>query len=209
MQTSENKAENPYLAVVAKKNRNLKKKLDKILQVEQQQAANPSKVLQPEQIALLQSKSSVERSISDLKAVREALEEVAKSLEANASAPTSAPAPTETATQCEGGEVSDVQTATDAVEQAAVSTMTESAEAESNGSAEKKEGEAAGVVDLEAPVRKLLKALHVYERYKSVTGQSLPENVDFFGKSLLGLTSIGAFNDSLSNSTRYALLYLD
>ncbi|RYG96255.1 hypothetical protein EON65_54695, partial [archaeon] len=68
-------------------------RLDKIQQVEQQQASNPTKVLQPEQIALLQSKVSVERSITDLKSVREALEEVAKTLETAAPTPTPTPTP--------------------------------------------------------------------------------------------------------------------
>lgn len=144
-------------------------RLDKIQQVEQQQATNPTKVLQPEQVALLQSKVSVERSITDLKSVREALEEVAKSLESTtpASTPTptpAAPIPTETATQYEGGELTDVHTSTDAVEQSAVSTMTEPAEVEKVVVVEKQE--VASAVDLEGSVRKLLRALHVYERYK-------------------------------------------
>ena len=37
---------------------------------------------------------------------------------------------------------------------------------------------------------KLLKVLHVCSRYEQSVGKSLPPSVDFFGKTLLGMTSI-------------------
>ena len=57
-------------------------------------------------------------------------------------------------------------------------------------------------------ITKLLRALHVYERYKDVTSKQLPDTVDFFGKTLLGLTSITSFQDTLNNSLRVANFFL-
>ena len=42
----------------------------------------------------------------------------------------------------------------------------------------------------EKPLKKLLKVLHVCARYERCTGKPLPESIDFFGKTLLGMTSI-------------------
>jgi hypothetical protein len=65
------------------------------------------------------------------------------------------------------------------------------------------------VQNIDAQLKKLLKALHVYQRYKDVTARALPENVDYFGKTLLGLTSISAFPDTLNSSLRVANLYIN
>lgn len=39
-------------------------------------------------------------------------------------------------------------------------------------------------------LKKLLKVLHVCARYQRCTGKQLPDTIDFFGKTLLGMTSI-------------------
>ena len=62
---------------------------------------------------------------------------------------------------------------------------------------------------LDSKVRKLLKTLHVCLRYKETTLKPLPEKVDFFGKTLLGQTSISGFEETLNNSTKSAGFYLD
>jgi hypothetical protein len=62
---------------------------------------------------------------------------------------------------------------------------------------------------LDSKVRKLLKTLHVCLRYKETTSNPLPEKIDFFGKTLLGQTSISGFEDTLNNSTKSAGFYLD
>lgn len=62
---------------------------------------------------------------------------------------------------------------------------------------------------LDSKVRKLLKTLHVCLRYKETTSKPLPEKIDFFGKTLLGQTSISGFEDTLNNSTKSAGFYLD
>ena len=58
-------------------------------------------------------------------------------------------------------------------------------------------------------VLKLLKVLHVYARYRAITGDLLPEYVDFFGKTLMGETSIKKSHDTVLGSLRSALNYLD
>jgi hypothetical protein len=58
-------------------------------------------------------------------------------------------------------------------------------------------------------IEKIFKALHVCSRYKEVTGKDLPENVDFFGKSLLGLTSIRGFGFTLAETLRSVQVFLD
>ena len=58
-------------------------------------------------------------------------------------------------------------------------------------------------------LKKSLKILHVYSRYKQKTNCELPPNLDFFGKSILGLTSILKFEDSLESSFRILDTYLD
>lgn len=55
---------------------------------------------------------------------------------------------------------------------------------------------------------KLLKALHVASRYGALKGK-LPADVDYFGKSILGLTSIHGFGDTLMHSMRNVGIYLD
>ena len=62
---------------------------------------------------------------------------------------------------------------------------------------------------LDSKVRKLLKTLHVCLRYKETTSKPLPEKIDFFGKTLLGQTSISGFEETLNNSTKSAGFYLD
>ncbi|KAJ1438300.1 hypothetical protein B484DRAFT_214953 [Ochromonadaceae sp. CCMP2298] len=71
--------DNPYLAVVAKKLRNTKKKLDRILNAEAQLSSG--KPLDEEQKVLFASKGAVEKSLADMKALLVALEEVAKEAE--------------------------------------------------------------------------------------------------------------------------------
>ena len=58
-------------------------------------------------------------------------------------------------------------------------------------------------------VLKLLKVLHVYARYRAITGDLLPEFVDFFGKTLMGETSLKKSQDTVLGSLRSALNYLD
>lgn len=66
---------NPYVSVVAKKSRNLHKKLDKILKADTQQKSG--KVLNDEQLILLTTRCSVEKQLADIDSIKALLEEVA------------------------------------------------------------------------------------------------------------------------------------
>ena len=61
----------------------------------------------------------------------------------------------------------------------------------------------------EADLLKILKVFHVVTRYQSITQKNLPEHVDFFGKTLLGQTSIKGFQDTLVASVKSCVNYLD
>jgi hypothetical protein len=57
---------------------------------------------------------------------------------------------------------------------------------------------------------KLLKLFHVCSRYTSLSeGNVLPADINYFGKCLLGETSIDCFSKTLNQSVRNAELYLD
>ena len=69
------KNENPYIAVISKKCRNLKKKLNQIQKVDEQLAIG--KILNEEQRVLLSTRPMFERQLQDLDALKSQLEEVA------------------------------------------------------------------------------------------------------------------------------------
>ena len=66
--------ENPYLQVISRRSRNLKKKLNKVDEAEQKMKSG--KTLNDEQLSLVASKGLVERMLSELDAIRASLEEV-------------------------------------------------------------------------------------------------------------------------------------
>eukprot|EP00599_Poterioochromonas_sp_BG-1_P015958 CAMPEP_0173157972 /NCGR_PEP_ID=MMETSP1105-20130129/16001_1 /TAXON_ID=2985 /ORGANISM="Ochromonas sp., Strain BG-1" /LENGTH=744 /DNA_ID=CAMNT_0014075655 /DNA_START=50 /DNA_END=2284 /DNA_ORIENTATION=+ len=215
--------ENPYVAIASKKHRNLKKKMEKIVKIEQQLASG--KALDQEQLALLNSKKSVEKALADVAALKAQLEEVAKQqLEEQQGKVSAAPETTEEVEEkvevqeteepvVEEQEnvvndtvVAETNTELDfqlRVVQYAVSTMTEpDAETVKANEAKKRQ-------EFEDKISKLLKALHVYQRYKDVTTRNLPDTVDFFGRTLLGLTTISGFQDTLNHSNKVATYYLN
>ena len=64
-------------------------------------------------------------------------------------------------------------------------------------------------VDPQPHLHKLLLVLHVCAKYSSITGKSLPDEVDFFGKNLLGLTSLTRFSEALAQALRGVKIYID
>lgn len=180
--------ENPYVGTVARKLRNLKKKLEKIATYEAQRASG--KALDKEQMALLETKSSLEKSVYDLASIKTQLEEVAKAESDKAANP----------------DVTAVETNTEAVEQVDQGAQSTVADAEAEQQTTPVPENSGNVVEA---VSKLLKLLHVYQRYQNATNSALPENVDFFGKLLLGWTSIKAFPDTLSSSSKVAHFYVN
>ncbi len=69
--------ENPYIACIIRKQRNLKKKYETIMKTEAKFAAK-KETITPEQLVLLATKEDVEKTIADLQGIRTALEEIAK-----------------------------------------------------------------------------------------------------------------------------------
>ena len=158
--------------------------MEKIKQLEER---GPGKPLNEEQQVLVSSKAGVERSLVELDAVKVLLEEVAKEegMKEAKEAILAAPVPI-------------VTIPTPQPEPVIVPVVPKVTEA--NPSEIMKL--------LEIPLKKVLKALHVHARYELKTGKQLPVTVDFFGKALLGMTSIRSFPDTLDASLRSAGLYL-
>ncbi len=63
--------------------------------------------------------------------------------------------------------------------------------------------------NIEQSLSKLFKVLHVYSRYETTTQLALPDEIGFFGLSLLGMTSVGSFQDRLQSSLKQANYYLN
>ena len=58
-------------------------------------------------------------------------------------------------------------------------------------------------------LKRILKALHICTHYQKCLGKPLPPTVDFFGKSLLGMTSILKFPGTLDYSVHCAENYIN
>lgn len=214
--------------------------MEKIVKIEQQLASG--KALDQEQLALLNSKKSVEKALADVAALKAQLEEVAKQQLVGVQCSSSGTAVDISLQEEQQGKVSAAPETTEEVEekvevqeteepvveeqenivndtvaaetnteldfqlrvvQYAVSTMTEpDAETVKANEAKKRQ-------EFEDKISKLLKALHVYQRYKDVTTRNLPDTVDFFGRTLLGLTTISGFQDTLNHSNKVATYYLN
>jgi hypothetical protein len=214
----DSKVENPYVAVIARKHRNLKKKLEKIAKAESQLSLG--KVIDEEQQILLASKKAIEKSVTDLLQLRQQLEEVAKLEEdavrqkelEQATSAASAFGSTANASNFESSEERKgspeaegitVGTFTDfalEIQQLAASTMTEPEETP------------AAPIDLRAEVQpmlvKLMTALNVLQRYESVTGKKMDAKFQYFAQTLLGLTSLSTFQSALDTSVKFADLFL-
>lgn len=157
---------------------------------------------------MLNSKKSVEKALQDVAALKAQLEEVAKQELEGRTDEQQDDKEEDAQPQVEedAAVTANVETNTDAQQQdnVAVSTMTEPV-----SEASKVHDEASRRAELEEKTAKLLKALHVYQRYKDVTTRNLPDTVDFFGRTLLGLTTISAFQGTLQHSARAAGYYLN
>lgn len=179
-------------------------RLERIAKAEQLLAQG--KVLDEEQRVLLSSKKAIEKSVTELLNIKQQLEEVAK-LEESSKKDGSPASTTEVIPEEkeeEDAPAQDATTFTESAEQIAAATMTEVEEPF--------EEPVVPEIDLKEAfnqfIERLIKALHVYERYTHVTSQPLPDTVMYFGRTLLGLTSISSFQDTLNNSIRVAGFYL-
>mmetsp|Transcript_23812 Transcript_23812/g.40540 ORF Transcript_23812/g.40540 Transcript_23812/m.40540 type:complete len:428 (+) Transcript_23812:36-1319(+) len=221
---------NPYLTVVAKKSRNLHKKLDKIVKADLQQQSG--KALNEEQLVLLTTRSSVEKQIADIDGIKALLEEVAAA---------ESPSPDEIASKKSADdarekEVSELKALvansaaevtsckheieqlkhqlseqeTDRVNSERVLLEMQMSLEAAKATAASKPSTSTLTSELQASlqgkINKLLKLFHICARYP---GDRLPADVNFFGKCLMGETSISGFKETLQECTRKAELYLD
>ena len=69
-------SENPYVVVLQKKCRSLKKKLEKVSQVEQSRLQG--KVLDKDQLVLLSSRLDLEKTLAVTEAIKQQMEEIAQ-----------------------------------------------------------------------------------------------------------------------------------
>lgn len=173
-------------------------RLERIAKAEQ--LLQQGKVLDEEQRVLLASKKAIEKSVAELFNIKQQLEEVAKLEESNK-------------IEGSGSSTSATAPAVDAKQEVNASAEEEIVEATPDADDLQDYGnEQVAEADFKEKfnefIERLIKALHVYERYTHVTSQQLPDTVMYFGRTLLGLTSISSFQDTLNNSIRVAGFYL-
>jgi hypothetical protein len=187
-------------------------RLERIAGIEAQRQGG--KVLEDDQLTLLASKANLERAFIELEAIRSALEEVARGESTPKLSSSAKGNDTPKASHANASSSANVQTADASTAPAAVEpTINESTQCERTPSVDESTMTVKETVSSAAntydKVQMLLKALHAYIKYEQQTSRPLPLAVDFFCKSLLGLTSISNFNDSLQQSLRMANLFLD
>lgn len=199
--------ENPYVAVVSRKSRNLKKKLERILKVEAQ--LKEGKKLNEEQLILVASKSSLEKALTDVESIKTQLEEVAKQ-ELLLKEQQTGNQENNSNTESLKTEKIDSSTVTHEVE---LTTNSTQCEQQDNDTASASDTVNA-VIDYSEVLRghliKLLKLFHVCSRYSNLSGGiPLPADINYFGKCLLGETTLDSFTKALNQSVKNAELYLD
>ena len=176
---------NPYIILVSKRLRNLKKKEKKIIEVDSLRQSG--KILIEDQLAILASRQYVERNIEDLESIKNSMEEIWKEEQEKLVSP-----PVVTNVSIQVDVPSPPPPPPPVVEPIQIPIKTEPIAIEEIG----------------AKVRQILRALHVYQVYTK-TGKPLPPALVFFSQSLLGLTSVQSFADTLDSSVRTAGLFLD
>lgn len=230
--------ENPYVAVVTKKIRNLRKKLKNIEQLETSRASGA--ILNEDQLITLGTKQNIERQIQDLDGVKTSLEDVVASqppppppLAASSTLTPAAAKKAEKKAEYEkkkAAAVADEEKAAAGVEKGkdgkkpspktitsstSTDVFTDSSAMKTAGTQASMKNEVAGSNKasiqraVEKSTSRLLKALHVFRRYTDYTGCKLPDEVELFGMSLLGQITVSSFEDRLAQSVRTAGLYLD
>jgi len=228
-------SDNPYLNVLSKRLRNLRKRLLKIRDFEKEKA--DGKVLNTEQLEAVATKSFLERSIADMDLLMEQLAAVAKEsgvvhVPTAASTTTSVPekavfteedlvaaarqfAEMELKPPKENKKAKAKDKDTEGKKElVSVGVSTQMFQTPPEAPEEPATAEAPEAVDIKADVatqlRKLLRALHVCARYTSQTGKALPAELDYFGSMTLGqVLSLGAdFPTNLNQSIRHVGFFL-
>jgi len=169
--------DNPYVAVVAKKHRNLKKKMEKIIKIEAQ--IQSGKALDEEQKIMYTTKSSVEKSLTDLKAILSAFEDVAKEEKEKCPEATSH-------NRIASEEPTEESKGNDSRASPEVMPADETKDVVSTKVAVVEQFESQPAASMNASLEVVLKAVHVFTRYAFVVGKCLPEPVERLGIMLVG-----------------------
>lgn len=197
------RVENPYVAVVAKKYRNMKKKVEKVTKLENE--LNSGKELNSDQLQSISTRGELERSLADLESIMCQLLEVSNrdttgelvgaQTKAWETVTSDVDASEVCSSQCEGQTVS-ASEATNALSSSSVCLHTGSVDGIDHSEIEN--------------IRKLLEVLHVCSNYNArvTDGSSLPPELDYFGKSLLGQTSVAGYSEALDKSCDSAVRYV-
>jgi hypothetical protein len=202
--------DNLYVAVVGRKQRNLKKKLEKIAKAEQQLAAG--KTLDEEQNVLLKTKPQVERLLAELQAIKLQLVDAAKQ-----EAQKQQPRQSQGSSAIAGSNGNNNNHTANGGSPNARNDPHHPAASASNSSHGVPHAFNPMAQDklITTKVHKLVKLLHVYEQYTSLSGgKVLPEAVDKMGKLLLGrpqnqTTTVGRADEVLSLASKAADTYLN
>lgn len=216
-------AENPYIGTVTRRLRNLKKKMAKIEELEAQAASG--KTLVQEQLDVVASKPTVQRSITDIDALATTMLDIEKEeklkikeerTKANALKKSGGVAPPSVEVLSEQ-DVMDIsaQLASDI---GSLSVDEDSGKKGKKGgkdtAKDKKEDTITTVkiedspTDVERRLRKLVKILHVVSKYSDQTGKELPPSVTYFGMSVMGSTSVSDFADTVNQSLKTIGYYI-
>ena len=220
--------ENPYLGIVGRRVRNLKKRLAKVTEWEKLVGTT----LNAEQREAVASKSSIERSIADMDAI---MEQMLVAAQEQASS----------ATKCSAASAQVTSALTEEVVIAAAQKLSNMSiepplpvpvPVVENANASAKQTVSVGVSTFQTPsdertsaisvpepahtedlkqemgelLMKLLRGLHVCARYTATTGKKLPDELDYFGEVVLGQTvTLGTdFTSNLAQSVRQAGFFL-
>lgn len=197
--------ENAYLVPIQKRLRALRKKLERIVVVETQQASG--KQLQEEQRVLLSSKPHIVAALHDMEALRSQMEAIALSQTSSAAASASEPAPEPV---CEPSAPEPFEEPIPEPEPIpAPPSFTDVANDP--------------ILVIPEPVQPaiseeylanmlhfqsfcLLELLQVHTHYSAVTGNALPAEIEFLGQALLGLGA-PEIDTGLHNALYLATLY--
>lgn len=226
--------ENPYVSLVAKRVRNLRKRLSK---VEEYASRSEGKVLDAGVQAALDGRAALEAQLADMEGVLAQLQEVAKTapvaatnggrisdkeLLAVAKAFSSMDMEVPQAPASKGkGKSKGKKTAESAMGASAVEAVGSATATTSTFSTPSVETATAAVgtpttsteevaAEVEARVRNLLRALHVGARFVQETGKALPVELSYFTETTLGrTTTVGtSFSDALEQSVRQVGFFL-
>jgi hypothetical protein len=178
------------------------------------------KPLNAEQLALLASRFGVEKSLAEVDAIKVQMEELSRSvsvltleerdaIEAAAAVAASVSASTSAVSESTRPQTPTPTTTEEAsTETIFVDQVAESTQYEPVSLLSVLDDSNQDLTVMEGKIRKILKVLHVCAKYEHILGRKLPGEVDFFGKSIQGLTSVSSFSDAFDGSLRSVGYYI-